>query len=216
MESGSNKKLIIVIVVISILLATSGYFNYQYYKLYKSNKTIVNSYNSNFSAKVLGIGNDSITVDNGLDKPTIKILDTTAFYKVTFTAEGSRDEKIVFSDVKTGQTVNISLNNDNNQLADRIDVMVQNLISGKILNISDEQIEVGLNSETNKIKLSPDTKYYLQKASEYNSATGTSDVNSGLKEYSKDQIKNGQQATIFLTKSVNDGDLQASQVVINE
>ena len=215
MGSSTNKKFIIISIVLMALLIVSGYFNYQYYKLYKSTTAVQNA--SNFSARVLNVAGKTLTLDNGLDKSTtININDSTVFYKTTFTAQGAQNESASFSDISAGMIVNIGLNAKDSKLADRIDIMVQNVINGNVKNITDNELEVELNGETNKVKLTPDTKYYLQKPVEFNTTTGTSDAGSGLSDGSKDQIKTGEQVTVFLTGTINEGNFQAKQVIAVE
>lgn len=215
MELGANKKIIIISVILLILLIVSGYFNYQYYKLYKSTNAVQNA--SNFSARVLSVGDKSLTVDNGLNKSTtININNNTVFYKATFTAQGVQNENASLSDISAGMTVNVSLNAKDSKLADRIDIMVQNVLNGNVKSINDNELEIELNGEVSKIKLTSDTKYYLQKPVEFNAATNTSPVDSGLSESSKDQIKTGGQVIVFLTGTINEGNFQANQVIAVE
>lgn len=215
MGSSTNKKFIIISIVLMVLLIVSGYFNYQYYKLYKSTTAVQNA--SNFSARVLDVSGKTLVLDNGLDKSvTININDTTVFNKTTFTAQGAQNESANLSDISAGTTVNINLNTKDSKLADRIDIMVQNVISGNVKNITDNELEIELNGEISKIKLTSDTKYYLQKPVEVNAATDTTPVDSGLSETGKDQVKTGEQVTVFLTKPIQEKDFQANQVVITK
>lgn len=218
MDSKNCKIFVIISVVFLILLGISIYINYRYYKFtnisfftfLKNPPANVFESKSGIMGKVLTIDDKNIKVDDGKNINDIKIDSDTKFYKTHNDIISPKSEEIKIGDIAPGSQVGVIFNAKN--IAERVEIIVNNIAVGKVMEITKDNIKIGDEKSNYQAKLTDKTTYYKMAVAQ----ASTASTSQSPQEINYENIKAGDNVSLYLTNPVDSKDNTVDKVVVLE
>jgi hypothetical protein len=226
MNSRTNKIFIIISIVLFVLLGVSGYFNYKYKKITNISFTSIIKNKGgaqvnpiNISGPVLSVVDGKITIKTDQGEKDIIVNDSTEYFKDYLAPLGPSAVTATLEDVKKDLVLGVQLtknSKENNLIAEKVDILIPNVISGKIDTITSDGVIVDDGITKFNISIVADTAYYKQAQSTNNQQTETNNINgmAGPAKISFSDVKQNDQVAVFLAGSVLDSEKKATNIVV--
>lgn len=230
--SQKTKEILLAILALIVLVGL-GFLAFKYVKLPgktgKTTNTEINNTNSmvagnqvpGFTGKVVSIGVDSIKVSrrvkDGTEDKEVKIDNKTEYYKNYMDPMEKKFSSAAKSDLKEDIFIGITYTSDSksgNLVAQRIDILINNVVQGAILSKTESILTVKdkIDNKNYDVKIDNGVKCYEQTIMP-SAASNQTQSQEKPKEISCDNIKINDQAVVFLSESKENDNLTTGKIL---